>query len=190
MRRAGVLLSGWLVASACSKDAMAPVAPAKVEAPQAAILSGSFTEAITSYLSATVLARVTELPADIAVSSKIGAAGGKIAIPQTGFEVMIPRGALKTEVTITVTALAGTAVAYDFQPHGIKFRKPLQFRQHFLYTEGWWNTLGGGYFKSSSQVDTESNTAKLDEEMPASMTQDGWIIFDIWHFSGYLVSCA
>jgi hypothetical protein len=93
-------------------------------------------------------------------------------------------------VTISVTAMAGKAIAYEFQPHGLTFKKPLRFKQHFMSTQGWWLSLGGGYFKSASQVDTQNNKAKLDEEMPAVLQQDGWITFDIWHFSGYLVSCA
>jgi hypothetical protein len=190
MRRAGVMLSGWLVASACSSNEIAaPVAPAQVAPPQAALYA-PLADAIKSYFSATVLGRITALPSDISVSAKIGRAGGKIVVPNTGFELVIPEGALKSPVTISVTALAGKQVAFEFQPHGLNFKKAVRFRQNMWYTEGWWNTFGGGYFEDKSHIDGNTGTAMLAETMPATISPGAWIAFDIWHFSGYLVSCA
>ena len=81
-------------------------------------------------------------------------------------------------------------IAYDFQPHGTKFLKPLTFRQDLSGTT--WGTslikvLNGGYFKSTSQLDQARGVALLDELLPA-VTLDRRVSFSINHFSGYMVS--
>ncbi|MEP7347057.1 MAG: hypothetical protein ABI877_17440, partial [Gemmatimonadaceae bacterium] len=104
--------------------------------------------------------------------------------------IVVPPGAVDSNVVFTVTAMAGSSVAYEFAPHGLTFKQPLQFRQNALRTL-WLPGLrvGGGYFKDASQVDTKGKKGVVDETLP--VTLNGlWLTFDIWHFSGYLVSCA
>ena len=196
LRRA-VLLSGWMMAAGCAGDAVGPNATAARVAKgsnegQAAITQAdmaSAIDAIKTYLSTTVLARSTELAASITVQQTIGSQGGTISIPATGFELVVPKGAVSKNTVFTVTALAGKSIAYEFGPHGMTFKKPLIFRQNSMYTTGWWNATSGGYFKSTDQVDTQGGKAKVDETMP--MVWDGfWMTLQINHFSGYLVSCA
>lgn len=187
MRRATVVLGALFLASGCATDATGP-ARENMAAPQASVLQALGNP--VNYISATVLGRVAELPGDITVSKKIGVSGGRIVVAATGFELIIPRGALSNEVVISVTAIAGKSVAYEFAPHGITFRRPLQFRQLASFTEGVWSSYGGGYFQSRSQIESEMGTASLNEMVSASLNLQGWITFDIWHFSGYLVSCA
>ena len=80
------------------------------------------------------LQRTTPLAAPITVSKVIGADGGTLSIPEAGVTVTVPRGALAQTTTITMTARAGSLVAYDFAPHGITFAKPLVFSQQLRGT--------------------------------------------------------
>jgi len=151
---------------------------------------GEIVNSLKSYLEAVILERNQLIENDIVVSATIGKNGGTISIPETGFELIIPKGAVSKNVKFTVTAMAGKSVAYDFQPHGMIFKQPLQFRQNSFYTVGWWNAGNGGYFKDPSQIDAFKGTAKkIDETIPLYWDQN-WMVLDLWHFSGYLVSCA
>ena len=187
--RRGAVLAGVLLSAACSTEVMGPRQAPRTDAPSAAAELTGLMDALKSYFNTTVLARPTELAADITVSKTIGSDGGTVSLPEMGLELVVPRGAVIKNTTFTVTALAGKATAYEFGPHGMNFKKPLIFRQNSMYTVGWWNAASGGYFKSRDQVDTQNSRAKVDEAVP--MTWDGsWMTFEINHFSGYLVSCA
>jgi hypothetical protein len=76
--------------------------------------------------------------------------GGTITLPTSGLTVTIPVGAIRTgTLTITVRAIAGKSVAYDFQPHGVVFTKELTLSQDLSKTS--WKSLGnvklyGGYY--------------------------------------------
>lgn len=191
-RRAAVVLGLSLSVGACASDApSAPVAPE----PQASNgLLGSTLGLVNGLLSnVTALLRLTPLNATITRSVTVNnATGGVLLVPETGLEVIIPAGALPTsQMTITVKALAGRAVAYDFEPHGTQFVKPLQFRQSLgltLYTLlPIKPTLTGGYFANTSQVNTTTGSATLNEVINATVV-GGTVYFNINHFSGYMVS--
>lgn len=118
--------------------------------------------------------------------------GGRIEIKETGLRVDVPSGALPAStMTITVTALPGRALAYDFQPHGTVFLKPLAFQQELEDTS--WDKLGfkgvllGGYFEDPSQLNVFDGLALLDELYPVTFDSKR-ARFDIKHFSGYMVS--
>jgi ZU5 domain len=118
--------------------------------------------------------------------------GGKIEIREAGLRIDIPSGAIPgNTLTITVHVLPGKAVAYDFQPHGTNFRKPLQFRQDLAGTS--WDdsrfkgALMGGYFKDKSQLNLLTGIALVDELLPI-VIKSHEARFDIRHFSGYMVS--
>jgi len=137
-----------------------------------------------------VLGRAVPLRSDITVGAAIGPAGGTITIPETGFTLVVPKGAVKGVVNFSVTAMAGASVAYDFAPHGIKFKMPLQFRQSLSVTTAFrGQALLGGYFKDKTQVDSDEKKAKVDEST-STRRESGSVVFDLWHFSGYLVSMA
>lgn len=137
-----------------------------------------------------VLGRAVPLRSDITVGAAIGPAGGTITIPETGFTLVVPKGAVKGVVNFSVTAMAGASVAYDFAPHGIKFKVPLQFRQSLSVTTAFpGQALMGGYFKDKTQVHSDEQKAKVDEST-STRRESGSVVFDLWHFSGYLVSMA
>lgn len=178
------------IATACSSDSV--TAPA----PQVTASNNAFTDLVQQTLQQLVAAlglkRTIPLQLPVVRAQLIGPKGGTIDIKETGLKVTVPSGAITgAPILITVTAVPGTMVAYDFQPHGTKFAKPLQFEQELKGTN--WDklklkmTLQGGYFKSLSQLDPLRNTAQLDETYPVTLTNSR-LSFDIWHFSGYMVS--
>ena len=57
------------------------------------------------------------LKSQVRVSRKIDAAGGTISIPETGFTMFFPAGAVTAPITITVTA-DEKYVAYKMEPAG------------------------------------------------------------------------
>jgi hypothetical protein len=125
---------------------------------------------------------------DLYVTKDIGPLGGTITLASAGLTVMVPRGAVATNTTFQVHALAGTAVAYEFEPHGTRFPVPLIVRQSL---QGTTTPLAlpsfeAGYFADKSQI-VSSTLANVTEEIPA-IGGLGFVTFPVWHFSGYLVS--
>jgi len=148
---------------------------------------------------ALVLKRLTPLDSDISVSAVIGPNGGSIKVNAAGGKIDVPAGALKDTVTITMTALAGPNVAYEFRPHGITFAQPVKVQQDLRTT---WASVypqllgmahGGYYDRSldSSFVDPGKLFAVLKEhELGYLETNATQLKFYINHFSGYLVTCG
>lgn len=138
----------------------------------------------------TVLQRITPLSADITRSAVIGVEGGTISIPEAGFTLTVPREALQVPTTITVTAVQGSAVAYEFEPKGLIPLKKFVFSQELGSTLGA-GLLGtlykGGYFESRAEINGSTGAAEVHEIINA--TFDALAIrFPISHFSGYLVA--
>lgn len=148
---------------------------------------------------AVILQRTTPLAADISTSATIGRAGGQLSIPQAGITITFPSGALTQSTTITMTALKGTHVAYDFQPHGIVFLQPVKITQDLTGTgasgiAALLNGMHGAYFDASldlSQVDPTTQKGKVQEtELGYFENNRARIKFYVGHFSGYLLSCG
>lgn len=142
---------------------------------------------LSSATTVTPLARTTPLAAPITVTKTIGLLGGTIAIPQAGVTVVVPSLALTSPTTISVTALAGSNVAYEFAPHGITFNVPLVMTQSLVGTQA---ASGGsvnplslfvGYFPNSS------NTTSVTELLGVNLNLLGQVATTtLWHFSGYI----
>lgn len=125
---AGVALVAF--AAACGDAPSAPTATALAPADARSLT-------VTSKVSNT-LATVTGLlwtnPVTEATATKvIGPAGGSFSIAN-GIQVTVPPNAVSQNVTFSVTRVAGSIVAYDFQPHGTTFAKPLVIMQPTLGT--------------------------------------------------------
>lgn len=139
-----------------------------------------------------VLQRNAPLVHDRSASAVIDRRGGRIEIREAGFRMDIPSGALQGPTTITVTALAGSNVAYRFAPHGLVFRKQPEIRLDLRDTEADRNrnllkVLEGAYFADESQLGDA--VAEVLELRPASITLHGSEMrFRIEHFSGYAAS--
>jgi len=133
------------------------------------------------------------------VTKIIGSQGGNIDIGETGVHLIVPPGAVAASTRFTITALPGSVVAYDFQPHGTVFAVPLTFSQdlgptnfgHVKLPPGFISVIQGGYFSSQWSIDQSSGVAVVQELIPARSDwtwTGGAISFPIRHFSGYLIS--
>jgi hypothetical protein len=143
---------------------------------------------------ATGLLRSTPLTAAVSASFTVKGSGGRFEVPGTGLSIIVPPGALPKDqpLTITVTALAGDLLAYEFQPHGTRFNKPLQVTQDLRATN-WSRRLAGhidvGYFAERTDLDLVRKTARVREALPTGVDATGnRVEWDISHFSGYMVS--
>lgn len=177
-------------AAACSSDLVsAPEAPVS----QYKAVKWSVAGLLKTLIPMAPLTRDVALAAPITRSFIIGRDGGKIEIKETGLRIDVPSGAIAEEsLRITVTALPGAGIAYDFQPHGTVFLKPLEFEQDLNDTSwdkpGFKGTLLGGYFADASQLNAlEGGLALLDELFSVTLKSNR-ASFDIHHFSGYMVS--
>ena len=193
---AAVLLLGSLASAACGTDSTSPalgVTPVSIVAPSSFI-------AAPVYVSVHPALRGTPLANDVVVSAVIGRKGGKIRVRQTGLVLTVPRGAVSAPTTFQVTALAGSIVAYEFEPHGTTFAAPLTFSQDFkdldLKSRLGLSPRSGpqvSYFQSSAQLQQDAGTALVTEQLPAVVVTDvhgRHVEGNIYHFSGYLVSSA
>lgn len=143
---------------------------------------------------ATVLQWSDRRAAPVVASTTIGARGGALEIPQTGLVLTVPAGAVSQPTRFSVRALPGSIVAYEFEPHGTRFAKPLVLDQSLrgvargdVGPEG--VALEGGYFADDSQLDGEGGVAQIDEFLPARLSPDGaHVRVEIQHFSGYVLS--
>ena len=172
-----------LGALACGENTSAPPAtPTSSVQPSKTLLSQP--------KQVTVLQRKTPLANPVTASRVIGILGGIIALPSAGLTIVVPPGAVLSPTTISVTALAGSNVAYEFSPHGTHFLLPLIATQNLLITKtSGFNLLSffAGYYQSPA--DLGNGTATITEALSLNIELLNTIaVFDISHFSGYLVA--
>ena len=177
-------LSALTFSAACSGDS--------ITEPSFAPRNGLSLDSMNILFSVTALTRDVAVPEGVVHSFSFTKKGGTIEIKEYGLKVKVPKDAIPdSALTIVVTVLPGRALAYEFQPHGTVFLKPLEFEQDLKYTSfdnlGFKGTVFGGYFKDKSQLDLLKGTALLDEVFPIKFTGKN-AKFDIHHFSGYMVS--
>jgi hypothetical protein len=125
--------------------------------------------------------RPTPLRHDVTRSAVIGSWGGVISMPQEGLNLVIPYGALDEDVEITVTALAGSKIAYELQPHGLRFNKPVHLwiaKDAATRVEG----VYGIYFA----YDLSGSVHVFEYLMP--LLEEFWFILETDHFSGYALA--
>jgi hypothetical protein len=140
---------------------------------------------------ATGLERTAALSKPLTVSRLLTAkSGGSLAVPDLDVTLTVPKGAIPRDtMTITMTVIPGKIVAYDFEPHGTVFLKPLTLSVNVKATkhELKKTPLFGGYFKSSSQVDAAKGQVGIDEVLSATL-RGNTLLLNLWHFSGYVVA--
>lgn len=179
-KRAASLIAIALL-SACGMDSTETTAPLQAPTAEHSLLDG--------LTRVRPLNRTVALDQEIEVSATIGAAGGRLSIPETGFELTVPAGAVLRDTRFTVRALAGTAVAYEFEPHGTTFRRPLLANQSLYGTKPALGLLQGAYFPDRSLLNP-SGTSALVSELLGGVTNllDRSFTWRINHFSGYIVA--
>ena len=174
----------------------ADVSFARIKATDSLMLTTDVTYSDTSL----VLKRTTPLASDISVSATIGQNGGSLTIQAAGAKIDIPPGALSQPTVITMTARAGSDVAYEFQPHGLTFAQPVKIQQTIKGTwaeaypmllKGMHGSYYGQVSLDSAWIDPGKYLAKVDENQLGYFESNGsQIKFYINHFSGYAVSCG
>jgi hypothetical protein len=140
-----------------------------------------------------VLRRNSQLATDVSETRVIGPEGGRIDIAGAGISFVVPPGALTEARSITMTAVAGDAMAVEFAPHGLRFDAPATLHMRTRGT------------RAESKLRGTPNGARLDSflgvyfdgrpergvdplENIAARLLDGAIVFEVSHFSGY--ACA
>lgn len=189
MRRRILLISAVttaLVAAACvSTDN--PVAPPS--APLAPSPANQSLLGLGGATTVTPLHRTQALSQPLSASAKIGPLGGSLAIPGAGILVVVPPLAVSTTQKITVTAVAGSDVAYEFAPHGLKFNLPLVVTQNLSGTDASTNgsvdplSLFAGYYPDSTKITSITETLNVNVNLLSQLAT-----FTVWHFSGYILA--
>ena len=140
-----------------------------------------------------VVTRDVPLSTPETASALIRWPGGRITLANAGLTIVIPPFAVSTPTLISVTAVAGAQVAYEFEPHGTQFNVPLIAMQSLSGTSASNNALlpsvlYAGYFQSAMDLDPSSGTALVAELLGTSIRAGRTVTFAIPHFSGYLIA--
>jgi len=196
MRRRILLLSTALVAvvaAACVSTDIptAPSGPAVSVPTEATEANASLTSllGLANPIQVTPLQRTTPLANSVSTSATIGPLGGALALPSAGLLVVVPPLALSSKQTITVTAVAGSNVEYEFAPHGLKFNLPLVVTQNLGLTQASRNglvnplSLFAGYFPDSTKPTSITEQLNVNVDLLNSVAT-----FTVWHFSGYILA--
>ena len=128
------------------------------------------------------------------VSQWIDPSGGTISIPETGFTMSFPAGAVKARIQITVTA-DEDYVAYKMEPAGTQFLKEVTITQALAATE-----LNGESLRSQLFAAYISDSVSLSGRVPVLYLLPSHTVFSIsglipqahvWtitHFSRYMLA--
>lgn len=139
-----------------------------------------------------LLKRTEPLRETLAASAVIGPRGGRLHIPAAGVHVEFSRGAVTVPTRITVTALRGDNVAYQFEPHGLVFNAPVTISQSLRGTAAWKTSLAeelhGAYFDRLIVDPSETFARSLEKRAGKLRDSKNRLEFSIEHFSGYMVS--
>jgi hypothetical protein len=160
-----------------------PASPSRAKAPAPSGTSSA--TLLSSPITVTPLQRTTALSSPITVSKTIGILGGTISVPGAGLTVVVPALAVSSNTQFTVTALAGSAVAYDFAPHRT-FSVPLVLTQDLHNTQvqsGLVNVanLFVGYFPNTNDITSVTETLGVSVSLTSLLATT-----TVSHFSGYI----
>jgi hypothetical protein len=188
--RVGRVLAGvgFIAGIASCSDAPGVTSPS-VSTPPNRLLLGAPTQVH-------VVTRDQPLTAPVSASRLVGVFGGVINLPDAGLSVVVPAFAVTAPTTITVTAVPGNQLAYEFEPHGLQFRVPLIVTQQLAGTSAvsggiLANKLYAGYFADVLDLDQLGGTALVSELLGTSInTWNGSVSFAVRHFSGYLIAAG
>jgi hypothetical protein len=185
-----VAASATFIAYGCASDnpaAPTAVAPpsASTAAPQASLLGGLLGSITSTSTTITPIQRITPLAQNLTTSKTIGILGGVLSIPQAGLTVVVPPLAVLRSTKFSVTARAGSDMAYDFEPHGIKFTTPLVMTQSLTNAkvDGGLLDLGLslGYYPDAKNITSVTELLSVNLDL-LHLTA----VSTIWHFSGYI----
>jgi hypothetical protein len=127
----------------------------------------------------------------------VGVDGATLLLPGADFTLTIPAGALGEPTAITVTAKAGDFVAYEMQPHGLRFMKPVIAVQGLsttaIYGTDAANSVRSAYLAEGMEniggndlatpVEVEASTTIFHGAKPVAESHE-WVLN---HFSRYIL---
>lgn len=177
------LLASLVLAASCDRGVTAPAAT-----------HGAASRTLVPPTTVNVVKRNTPLSTALSASAMVGALGGQLSIPGAGLNVVIPPLALTVPTRITVTAVRGNQLAYEFEPHGTRFLVPLIVTQNLVGTSALSGdllpgSLVAGYFASLADLDPLAGTGVVSELFGTTVSLvTKTATFPIFHFSGYLVA--
>lgn len=177
--RCALSLTLALTAAACDNSNPAGPAPAVRRAVGA---SAGF--------QAVVLPRLVPVPAGPAVTARVTIDGGVIALPSAGLRVTFPAGAVTEPVDVTVRTASARRVAYEFEPHGLVFARPVLVEQLLSGTSAASDAalrraLVATYVATGFD-DRADGAVDADEVLPVQLDARGRVAsFEVLHFSGY-----
>ncbi len=188
----GVRLAVVAILAACSADPTVTSTTAPTAVPQGSVQSLQVGPSPIGVLTAMrPLTRKAPLRQDVSASALIGAAGGTLSLPQAGFTLVVPAGAVGVPTAFSVTALAGAEVAYEFEPHGTVFLRPLAAMQELRGTR---HTLlqaplKAGYFPDRATLSISGVGTMVSEQIAGLVDlRHSSFTWPIQHFSGYIVA--
>lgn len=193
----GLAVASSLTAVACS-DVSRPLAPAPDRLAPVATESQNLLGGVLGLLIAPVK-RNSALADDVVWSFDAGPNGGGTSNSKLGLTVVVPRGALASNVKITVTAFQGAPVAYGFSPH-LEFSKKVYITQNLNGTSAGLLTslvMKGAHFPGDRPQYTRDGLAIVDEVVPATLsnllsgllgTLTRTATFGVDHFTGWIVA--
>ena len=189
---AAIALAAVSIVSSSCGNTTAPTS--RTDAPSALLgLPSGLGSGVGTVVDTTVntLQFAVPLLSDISRSATIGPDGGTIEIPETGFRLEIPKNAIATPTLITVTAVQGSTVAYEFEPQGITLSKRLIITQSLSPSSIVSNLTGrsftGAYFTSRNEIHADGTALVHELEPTSTDLLSLQLHFSIGHFSGYLV---
>jgi hypothetical protein len=181
----GFALAAGLALAACSDRGITPPAAIDRGGDQSSLLGGLLGG--VGQLLFSPLHRNTALAQDVSWTFTVGPSGGSSSNSSAGLSIVIPPNAVSTTQTITVTALAGSPVAYRFEPH-ITFNKKIWLTQDLSGTSvGLLGslTMKAAHFPGQTPVYTLDGLALVDE-IVSGLALSGNFTFGVTHFSGWI----
>jgi hypothetical protein len=180
---AAILGLGALGAAACADAPSAPVGSTVRTTPRLELIDPA------AFANGLVRDHANDKP--IVTEIRVPRGGGTYRLPG-GLHIDVSGGTFRETTTLTVTMLPGNMVAYEFQPHGLVFNKPLRMSQDLRGTN--WagkdvSQFGVGYFTSATDLNLLTKQALVKEYLRSTVDVHGKRVhFDVFHFSGYMMS--
>jgi len=130
------------------------------------------------------------------VSGVVGPEGASLALPGSDFTMSIPVGALSGATLVTLTSKGGSHVAYDMQPHGLVFLKPVtivqQLRNTALYGTDEGNGIRAAYLADGEAIESDDSAKPAEVAAGATLFYGTSAVAEthVWylsHFSRYIL---
>lgn len=130
--------------------------------------------------------------------------GGTVPIPGTGVSLVVPRYSFWGYRPFILVAYSGEDVAFNLQPHGLRFSKPVEIRieldrlEQGAHYRQLFEEASGSHVTSGVEVQVgtleavyyagHSSVIKAIESLPVYVRDGTYLVFKTTHFSGYALA--